>query len=271
MYKLVAIDMDGTLLKDDKTISDENYIAIQEAKKAGVKVILATGRPLNGIKKYLNYLNLIDENDYAVAYGGAVIQNTKSEEIISNNTLDMSDWDYLFELSKKLHVNIHTVTSNSCITPKYNKYSNRESTMNNIPLIIDNPSHIKEDLSLFKIMFIDEPEILSKAIENIPSEVYERYTVVKSAPYFFEFLNLKANKGLGVKQLANILNIKQEEVICIGDAGNDIDMVDYAGLGVAMGNAFPELKKVADYITLSNEEHGVAHVINKFILAPKIA
>lgn len=265
MYKLIAIDMDGTLLKGDKTISEENYSAIQKAKKSGVKIVLATGRPLNGIRKYLDHLNLINEDDYAVTYGGAVVQNTKSEKFISRDILELNDWNYLFSLSQKLKVNIHVLTETSCITPKYNKYSNQEATMNKIPLIIDNPTNMKENISLIKIMFIDEPEILEEVLKNLPKELYEKYTIVRSAPYFLEFLNLKANKGLGVETLAKSLNIKQEEIICIGDAGNDTHMVEYAGLGVAMENAFPELKKVADFITLSNENHGVAYVIDKFI------
>ena len=265
MYKLIAIDMDGTLLKEDKTISKENYVAIQKARKAGVKIVLATGRPLNGIKKYLSHLNLINEGDYAVVYGGAVVQSNKSEKLISRNILELKDWSYLFSLSQKLKVNIHALTENSCITPKGNKYSTQESTMNNIPLIIDNPTNMKEKISIIKIMFIDEPKILEEAINELPKELYEKYTIVRSSPYFLEFLNINANKGLGVEALAKSLNIKQEEVICIGDAGNDTHMVLYAGLGVAMGNAFPELKEVANFITLSNENHGVAHVINKFI------
>ena len=265
MYKLVAIDMDGTLLKNDKTISKENFSAIQNAKKAGVKVVLATGRPLNGIQKYLSMLNLLEDDDYAISFGGAAVQKTKNGKFISSSSLNSDNWKELFELSQKLDVNIHALTKDSCITPKNNKYSNVEATMNSIPLIIDNPLQDKA-FSPIKIMFIDEPEILEKVIASLPADIYEKYTVVRSAPVYLEFLNLKANKGLGVDALAKELNIKQSEVICIGDAGNDLHMVEYAGLGVAMENAFPELKQIADYVTLSNENHGVAHVINKFIL-----
>lgn len=256
--------MDGTLLNEDKKISEANYNAIQKAKKAGVKIVLATGRPLNGIKKYLKHLNLTGEEDYAVVYGGAMVQSIKTEQCLVKNILDMADWEYLYELSKKLNVNIHMLTSMGCITPKDNEYSKIEATMNNIPLIIENPSDNNTEIPI-KIMFIDDPEKLSKVIEALPAEVYEKYTVVKSAPYFLEFLNANANKGTGVKTLAKRLDIKQKEVICIGDAGNDVHMVEYAGLGVAMENAFPELKEVANYITYSNENDGVAHVIDRFI------
>ena len=115
-------------------------------------------------------------------------------------------------------------------------------------------------------MMIDEPEILQKAIDNLPEDLYEKYTVVRSAPYFLEFLNKEANKGTGVGMLADHLGIKKEEVICVGDAGNDLHMIEYAGLGVAMENATDDVKEKAGYITKSNNEDGVAHVIEKFML-----
>jgi Cof subfamily protein (haloacid dehalogenase superfamily) len=266
MYKLVAIDMDGTLLKDNKTISRENYDAIQIAKGLGVKIVLATGRPFEGIKPYLKYLDLLDEDDYAVVFNGAAVQNTKNENIVTNSILGMSDWNYLYSLSRSLNVNIHALTLTSCITPRINKFSTIESTSNNIPLIIDNPLNMKAITQFCKIMFVDEAEILARAIDRLSSEVFIKYTVVKSCPVFLEFLNLKANKGLGVKKIAHMLNIKQDEIICIGDADNDRHMISYAGLGVAMGNATTEIKDNANYVTLSNENNGVAHVINKFIL-----
>ena len=102
-------------------------------------------------------------------------------------------------------------------------------------------------------MMIDEPEVLQKAVDNLPKEVYEKYTVVRSTPYFLEFLNKAVNKGTGVELLAKHLGVKQEEVI-------------YAGMGVAMANAFDEVKKAANYITDSNEDDGVAKAIEKFVL-----
>ena len=115
-------------------------------------------------------------------------------------------------------------------------------------------------------MMIDEPEILGPAMEKLPKEVYEKYTVVRSTPFFLEFLNKEVNKGVGVELLAKHLGIKREEVMTFGDAGNDLHMIEYAGLGVAMANAFDEVKEAANYITDTNENDGVAKAIEKFIL-----
>lgn len=103
-----------------------------------------------------------------------------------------------------------------------------------------------------KVMMIDEPAILDRAIARIPQEVKEKYTVLKSAPYFLEILDKRVNKGTGVKSLADVLGIKPEEIMAIGDQENDIAMIEYAGVGVAMDNAIPSVKEVANFVTKSN-------------------
>ena len=115
-------------------------------------------------------------------------------------------------------------------------------------------------------MLIDEPKILDKAIEKLPKEIYEKYMVVKSTPYFLEIINKDSSKGVGLAALAKHLNVKKEEIIAVGDAGNDIAMIEYAGLGVAMANAQEDVKKIANEITKSNQEDGVYEVVKKHIL-----
>lgn len=266
MYKLIALDMDGTLLDEEKNITQANFDAIQNAKAQGKNVIIATGRPLAGVRRYLEHLNLVSDEDYVVAFNGALVQNTKSGDIISKVTLSMDDYRYLYEVSKRLGVHIHALTESYVTTPINNKYTDVEAEINQIPIVEKQLFELSEDLTIVKVMFIDEPEILDNIILQIPEEVYERYTVLRSCPFFLEFLDKKVNKGFGVNAVANKLGISSEDVICVGDAGNDIDMIKYAGLGVAMGNAFDEVKEIANYITLSNEESGVAHVINKFMI-----
>jgi len=114
-------------------------------------------------------------------------------------------------------------------------------------------------------MFMDDDYKLSHGIPNLPKDIYEKYTVVRSEPWILEFMNKSANKAEGVKTLGKKFGIDRSEVICIGDSFNDIHMIKYAGLGVAMKNALPEIKSHADYITKTNEENGVAYAINKFI------
>ena len=141
------------------------------------------------------------------------------------------------------------------------KYTVFDSYLTGVPLHYRKLEDIPKDMIIPKVMFVDEPEHLKEIIPLIPTTLKETYTMQSSAPYFFEFVHPKATKGTAIKYLAEFFNIKQKEVMCIGDNGNDLTMIQYAGLGVAMGNAIPEIKKMANYETLSNNENGVAHVI----------
>lgn len=266
MYKLIALDMDGTLLREDKTISKATKVAIEKAKEKGVKIVLASGRPVEGIQRYLEELNLLSGEDFVVSYNGAVVLNTKTKEVINRTVLTGEDLHELYNLSKELKVNIHGFSKDGCITPELTKYSILEGEINGIPVITVDYDTINPGEEIIKIMMVEEPEVLEKAIENLPKELYDKYTIVRSAPFFLEFLNKKVNKGSGIEALANSLGIKREEVICMGDAGNDEHMIRYAGLGVAMGNAFEEIKEMADFVTKSNDEDGVAYVIEKFVI-----
>ena len=265
MYKLIAIDMDGTLLREDKTVSDRTKKVIAKAVQKGVKIVLASGRPIEGLERYLEELGLNSKEDYVMSFNGSVIQNACTKEIISKNILKGSHLKELYTLSKEIGVNIHAFSNEGCITPRMNEYSEVEGRINGIPVHEVNYDMLSDEEDIIKIMFIDPEEVLEEAIKKIPQAIFDQYTVVRSAPFFLEFLNKASSKGTGVKALAEHLGIKQEEVICIGDAGNDLDMIKFAGLGVAMGNAFDEVKEAADYITHNNDDDGVAHVIEKFV------
>ncbi|GAA0733473.1 Cof-type HAD-IIB family hydrolase [Clostridium oceanicum] len=267
MYKMIALDMDGTLLNNSKTISKENIKAVNEAKKKGIHVVLATGRSLKGVENYLNDLNLIDDKNFLVSFNGGMVQNTTSTRIIFKNYMKLKeDVCPLYELSKKLDLDLIAFTSNKCLTPKITEYSKVDAKLNNTELEVFDFNANSDDPSIIKLMFVGDKEKIDAAVEKMPENFKKKYTIMRSAPIYLEFSNDKVNKGSGLKHLSEELGVKSEEIISIGDAGNDIHMVKYAGLGVAMGNAFPELKKIANYTTKTNEENGVAHVINKFIL-----
>ncbi|MGL5351832.1 MAG: Cof-type HAD-IIB family hydrolase [Clostridium sp.] len=244
MYKLIALDMDGTLLREDKSVSDRTKKAIADAKLKGVTVVLATGRPIEGVLRYLEELDMLTENDYVLSYNGSLVQKTKNKEIISKITLKGRDASYLYNLSNELGVNVHAFSeSEGLITPKANKYTDVEADINGIKFKEFNFDNINAEDNMIKIMMIDEPEVLQKAVDNLPKDIYEKYTVVRSAPYFLEFLNKEANKGTGVELLAKHLGVKVDEIIAMGDAGNDLHMIEYAGLGVAMEMLLKKLKK----------------------------
>lgn len=268
MYKLIALDIDGTLLNTDKKITSNVFNSIQEAKKNGAKVVLSTGRPLPGVTPLLKELNLTDDGDYVICFNGAVVQEVKSEKVISNIEMSYDDFKTIFKVVKDLNTKVHINTPTNVITPfeEPSKYTILESELNQIPIVYMPENEINDDITFCKIMIIDEPERLEEILNVLPKELFEKYTVVRSAPFFLEFLNKKANKGTALKALCESIDLPIEQTIAVGDEENDQHMIKLAGLGVAMGNARDSIKDIANYITKTNNEHGVAHVIDKFIL-----
>ena len=267
MYRLIALDMDGTLLRDDGSISERTQQAIAAAKAVGVKVVLASGRPIAGMEKFLQQLALTGHEDYVLSYNGSLVQNVGSGEVLASRLLSGSDARYLATISQQLGVNIHAFSEpQGLIAPRNSRYTELERSHNDLLLTELDFASLPDDEPILKVMMVDEPEILAQAVSRLPPEVYQRYTVVQSTPYFLEFLHPQSNKGSGVAALAEHLALPAESIICVGDAGNDAHMLSFAGLGVAMGNATDEIKAMADFVTLSNEEDGVAHVIERFIL-----
>ena len=265
--KLVAVDIDGTLITNDRKITTEVFHAVQEAKEQGVKVVIATGRPIAGVQNLLEELNLRDAGDYVITFNGGLVQDTATGQEIVKETMTYDDYRDIEYLSRKLNVHMHAITKEGIFTANRNigKYTVHESTLVNMPIFYRTPEEMTGK-EIVKMMMIDEPEILDKAISRIPAEVKEKYTVLKSAPYFLEILDKRVNKGTGVKSLADALGIKAEEVMAIGDQENDIAMIEYAGVGVAMDNAIPSVKEIANFVTKSNLEDGVAYAIEKFAL-----
>ncbi|WP_392486226.1 Cof-type HAD-IIB family hydrolase [Haloimpatiens sp. FM7315] len=294
MYKLLVLDMDGTLLNNKKKISQINKNALKAASNKGIKIAICTGRLIEGITNYLEELNMVSPNNYCITNSGALIQNTNQTKTIKCNSLSLDDLNYINDLCDDYNITYNIFSKNSILSPKESAFNSLDSAANNVPLKIIEHKNIKENTLMTKFTLINEDKSIKENLKNafhsikfnssklisnknyninlfdnttyLPKKLFEEYTVLKTSPFTLEVLNKNSNKGEGVKSLAENLNIKREKIICIGDSGNDIHMIKYAGLGVAMGNAFPEVKEIADYITLTNEENGVAHVINKFII-----
>jgi hypothetical protein len=146
------------------------------------------------------------------------------------------------------------------------RYTVHESYLNGIPLHFSPVENFPEDRPIPNIMYVDDPDRLNETIKQIPDRVLEKFAFAQSAPFFVEFTHPQATKGNAVKALAERLGIKQSEVMALGDNHNDLSMIEYAGCGVAMENAIPAVKEAADFQTLSNNDHGVAHAIQKLVL-----
>ncbi len=269
--KLIAIDIDGTLLNDDRKITPAVYQALKAAEAQGVRIVLCTGRPLTGVQDLLTELDLFTDNDFVITYNGSLVQKTKDQAIISEFGLSHEDYAFVEMTARQLGVHLHVETQDTMFTANrdISPYTVYEAFLVNMPLKYRTPEEMTPDLNIIKMMMIDEPALLDSVIPQLPATLTEQYNVVKSAPFFLEVLNKKAHKGAAVKKLAEHLGIDQSEVMAIGDNENDLTMVEYAGIGVAMANATENVRNMADVITASNEEDGVAKVINEYILQTK--
>ncbi len=266
MIKLVAIDLDGTLLDPNRQITAEVKTAVKKAKAAGVKIVITTGRPLPGVVDILKALELTDQSDYVITYNGVLVQRATGEEFIKE-TLSSEDWLDLDAAARKIGLPIHAITREGIYTPNHDvgRYTVQEAQMVKMPLYIRQPEDIAA-LEIAKVMLVDEPAALDDGIAYLPFEFFERYNVVKSTPFYLEFMNKKASKGSAVQHLAEKLSFDLDEVMAIGDEENDRSMLEVAGCPVVMENGKSELKKIAKYVTKSNAKSGVAYAINEWVL-----
>jgi Cof subfamily protein (haloacid dehalogenase superfamily) len=268
MIDLIAIDMDGTLLDSNHAISARVKTAIGAARAQGVRIVLATGRPFSGIEEYLEELGLGGEGDYCITFNGAVIQNAAGTEVIAETTLGYDDFIYAEKVARDLGVHFHVLYERSMMTPNadISSHTVRDAYISRTPLIYRSVEQVDPAWRFRKFMMVDEASVLDRAIANLPPELTQRYTVVKSAADFLEILHPEAGKGRALETLAAHLGVPAERIMAIGDQENDLVMLQFAGVAVAMGNAIDAVKAVADHVTTSNNEDGVGVAIERYVL-----
>lgn len=264
-YKLVAIDLDDTLLADDLSISAQTIEAIQAAVTKGVVVTLATGRMYKSAVKYAKQINL---NVPIITYQGAYIKNVLDGEELYKRLVP---YDYAIDILKRLKEVFNAIQvyiDDELYVQKDNLYIKDYSRLTQVNYhVVDDLLETIDCRNLpFKIIAIDDPDKILKMLKVFRELYKDKLNVNTSKPNFLEFSNIEASKGQAIKFLANKKNISMEEVIAIGDSYNDLDMIEMAGLGVAMENSHPRIKEAADYVTRTNNDHGVWEVFQKFIL-----
>ncbi len=262
-YKLVAIDMDGTMLCSDHSISQKNVEVVKQAIAMGVNVVISTGRSSVALKKYVEQFGF---KSPFIVYNGAGIKYLDTTEYLSRTDLD-------FEVAKevcKRGLELGTTVLAWADDKLYVKGSEdgiRFYAFHTGTQFIElEDFDTLKDKGIHKVMYSDSPENIRKLYDTFVDNGFEASNFTVSVPQILEFYDKNASKGDAVLNYAKSLGIKQEEIICIGDGMNDITMIKMAGLGVAMGNACEELKEVANFVTKTNDEDGVAYAIEKFVL-----
>jgi len=264
--KLIAIDMDGTLLNEHGDLNPETIKTVKEAKERGIKIVLCTGRPLMGIERFLPVLELDQVGDYAITYNGALVQHTADGHVIAKHTLTYDDYLRIEYTARRLGVHSHAEDEKYIYTANHDisRYTIHEVELVNMPLRFQTADQFDRGHIFSKVMLIDEPDILAAAQQKLPADFATDYYVVNSEPFYLEVLNKHANKGSGLASLAEHLGLTAAEVMAIGDQANDLTMLEYADTAIAMGNAIPEVKAVATAVTATNREDGVAQAIQRY-------
>lgn len=275
-YKLIVTDMDGTVLGGDHKITEENMRALKEADERGVKVVFATGRFHDSAKEHVTFL---EEVMPIVSSNGAIIKHPITNEVLYCNSIDKDISLKIVETLDNLDLSYQIYTDNE-ILQKYKTEEEKIKMQDFIKNTFSDKTEIVfkkdlkkdiKDLNILKFNVVDfeRPLLMKEARKEV--EKIEGLEVTSSWNDNVEIMNAGSSKGSAVKFLCELLNIDKEEIIAFGDNYNDISMLEYVGMGVAMGNAEEDVKKIASYITESNTESGVAKAIDDLVLEKVIS
>ena len=256
-YKLISCDLDGTLLDDDKNVEKRIIDRINDLVKMGVWFVIATGRPCTGTKRYID---LLDKDMPVILYNGSVIRMGKSNKLLFNEFLNEEDAFCIIKRIKE-HNGTYIFWRNE--VPYVNKtddYITSYVKISKVEPMIDDEKNYKD---ITKIIWFNDKDKL-KEYEKTMFNDLDDVNCFTSMPTYLEFVNKKASKEKALEKVCELLNIKKEEVIAIGEGNNDTGMIKFARIGVAMENASAEVKKCADIIVPSNNDGGVMEVLNTY-------
>lgn len=264
-YKMIVTDLDDTLLNSEKKISLIDKEAIMKAQKAGIKFIPASGRPTFAMKELAEELHLADYESFLLSFNGSIITDCATQKNILEESLNKEDIHLMYDFSKKYNTHILTYIDDEIISETDSEYIDVEVTLTKMKHRKVKDFKEAVNKNAVKCMLLAEPSYLKKVEVELKKEYGDKYSIAISKPFFLEVTKLGVDKGTAIVKLADILGIKIEEVIAVGDSFNDLPMLKAAGTSVAVANAQPEIRKITDYNVSSNDEGGMAELINKFI------
>lgn len=268
-YKLLVLDVDGTLLNDAKEISKRTLASLLKVQQMGVRIVLASGRPTYGLMPLAKTLELGNYGGFIVSYNGCQIINAQNGEILFERRINPEMLPYLEKKARKNGFAIFTYHDDTILTNSPgNEHIHAEAKLNNLKIIKEEEFSTAVDFAPCKCMLVsDDEEALTGLEEHWKRRLDGTLDVFRSEPYFWEVVPCGIDKANTLGALLSHLDITREEVIAIGDGVCDVNMLQIAGLGIAMGHSQDSVKVCADYVTASNEEDGVAQAVEKMILA----
>ena len=274
--KVIILDVDGTLTNNQKVITEKTKDALIKSQRAGVKLILASGRPTSGLIDLAKELEMTEHNGLLVSFNGSKVIDCETNEVLFNETMSVEEGQAVLEHMKNFNVK-----------PMIDKedYMYVNNVFDNEIIYNGEPFNIiqyearggkfklceKEDLAAFadyplnKILTAGDPEYLKSHYKEMMEPFKDKLSCMFTAAFYFEFTAKGIDKAKAIDTVLIPMGYKKEDMIAFGDGHNDASIVKYAGIGVAMGNAVDDLKAIANEVTLSNEEDGIAHTLRKYI------
>lgn len=266
-YEIIVLDLDGTLTNRDKVITPKTKKALMEIQERGKKIVLASGRPTDGVMPLARELKLEKYGSYILSFNGGMITNCRTGKAVFSRLLPVEANAKIIGLAEEERVTIltydgHTLITNDAESP-YSKLENKINSME-VRQIDDLKSYVTYPVPKFLMM--DDGDYLAMVEPRVKAAMGKNFSIYRSEPFFLEILPRGIDKAQSLARLLEILGLDKERMIACGDGYNDLTMIKFAGLGVAMENAVLPVRKAADYITMSNNDDGIAHVVEKFML-----
>ncbi len=265
--KVLVLDIDGTLTNSEKKITVKTKNAIIDVMKRGHKVILASGRPTPGMLGYAKELELENYGGYLLSFNGGKIIECKTGEILFQKILPPTIVPQLYYFAEKKDCGLVTYLGDEIISARrIDQYLEIESRINDMPIkVVDNFIEYAE-YDMNKCLMTAEPRDAEKYVMELNERFGEITSVYRSEPFFIEIMPKNVDKATSLDRMLESIGLTAKDAICCGDGFNDMTMIQYAGIGVAMGNAQHAVKEAADFVTSSNDHDGIVKVIKEFIL-----
>ena len=265
--KLIALDLDGTLLTTDKKLTERTKSMLKAAREQGVKVVLTTGRPLKAMDFFLKELGTDGhEDEYTITFNGGLVQKNTGE-ILDKTVFSIDDVSRIYEETEKLNIPLDAISEGIVYqiqSDQESLYAQFNPALTFVPTAFED---LSSQITYNKCVTAFPQEPLDVAIKHISPELFDKYEIFKSRELLLEWSPKNVHKATGLAKLIDHLGIDRSQVMACGDEANDLSMIEWAGLGVAMQNAVPEVKAVANVVTpMTNDEEAVAWAIEKYVL-----
>ena len=266
MVRILAIDLDDTLLSEELTISDKNLKAVKAAEAAGVTVLLASGRTLFSMREYGRILGMWGRPGFMITNNGATVVSTQTEAVVLNKPLEPAIGLEAWEIVQAHGMTMQYYGDGDIYAAGPSHYTDQDCKLTGQRWHKVDAFAASLTVPRTKFVIPGDPQLLLKVEEDLKKCLGERANIFTSKPYFLEILRADADKGTALAYVADVLDVAVDDVMAIGDSMNDFGMLSWAGVSVAMANAKDEIKNVARYVTRrTHQQHGVAEAIERFI------